>query len=188
VEAPLDPAALSGLLSRSALKDQQAFAELYRRTSSKLFAVAVRIVRRRDWAEEVLQESFVNIWYHAGEYNTSRSAPMTWMISIVRNRSLDWLRRPREEASETLAGMLEGTADDGLDPLARLAESREAIRLAHCLEALDPGQRQSIALAFYRGLSHSELAKHLDAPLGTVKAWVRRGLERLKNCIGSPGL
>jgi RNA polymerase sigma-70 factor, ECF subfamily len=187
VEEPLDPEALSGLLSRSARHDQTAFAELYRRTSTKLFAVALRIVRRKDWAEDVLQESFVNIWHHARDYTASRSAPMTWMTSIVRNRSLDWLRRPREDTPEAFEGMLEGTADDGPGPLARLAQRGDATRLAHCLETLDPSQRQSIALAFYHGLSHSELAQHLGAPLGTVKTWVRRGLERLKACLGTNG-
>ncbi len=185
MEELLDPAALAGLLSRSALKDQAAFAELYRRASAKLFGVALRIVRRRDWAEDVLQESFVNIWHHASDYTASKSAPMTWMTSIVRNRCLDWLRRPREETPEAFEGMLEGTADDAPGPLARLAQRSDATRLARCLEALDPSQRQSITLAFFHGLSHSELAQHLRAPLGTVKTWVRRGLERLKSCLGS---
>jgi RNA polymerase sigma-70 factor (ECF subfamily) len=181
----LDPEALATLLSRSALKDQAAFAELYRRTSAKLFAVALRIVRRKDWAEDVLQESFVSIWRHAEDYTAARSAPMTWMTSIVRNRCLDWVRRPQQESPEAFAGMLEETADDGPGPLALLAQAGDAMRLARCLEALDPSQRQSIALAFYRGLSHSELATHLEAPLGTVKTWVRRGLERLKTCLGA---
>lgn len=177
--------ALSGLLSRSALRDRTAFAELYRRTSAKLFGVALRIVRRKDWAEDVLQESFVNIWHHAGDYTASRSAPLTWMTSIVRNRCLDWMRRPREETPETFEGMLEGTADDEPGPLARLAQTSDATRLARCLDTLEPAQRQSITLAFYHGLTHSELAAHLEAPLGTVKTWVRRGLERLKACLGT---
>jgi RNA polymerase sigma-70 factor (ECF subfamily) len=187
VEEPFDPDTLSALLSGSARRDQAAFAELYRRTSAKLFAVALRIVRRQDWAEDVLQESFVNIWHHAGDYTASRSAPMTWMTSIVRNRSLDWLRRPHEETPEAFEGMLEGTADDQPGPLALLSRRSEATHLARCLEALDPSQRQSITLAFYHGLSHSELADHLKAPLGTVKTWVRRGLERLKTCLGTNG-
>lgn len=185
MQEPLDADALSGLLSRSARNDQAAFAELYQRTSAKLFGVALRIVRRQDWAEDVLQESFVNIWHHARDYTASKSAPMTWMTSIVRNRSLDWLRRPREETPEAFEGMIEGTPDDGPGPLARLAQRSEATRLARCLQTLDASQRQSIALAFFHGLSHSEMAAHLRAPLGTVKTWVRRGLERLKSCLGS---
>jgi RNA polymerase sigma-70 factor (ECF subfamily) len=110
---------------------------------------------------------------------------MTWMTSIVRNRCLDWVRRPQQESPEAFSGMLEETADDGPGPLTLLAQAGDAMRLARCLEALDPSQRQSIALAFYHGLSHSELATHLEAPLGTVKTWVRRGLERLKTCLGA---
>jgi RNA polymerase sigma-70 factor (ECF subfamily) len=110
---------------------------------------------------------------------------MTWMTSIVRNRCLDWVRRPHQESPEAFEGMLEETADDGPGPLALLAQASDATRLARCLEALDPSQRQSIALAFYHGLTHSELATHLEAPLGTVKTWVRRGLERLKTCLGT---
>ena len=93
-----DPAAqeLAALLARTALGDRAAFAELYRAASSKLFGVSLRIVRERPLAEEVLQDSFVNIWNHAGGYNPTKSAPMTWMTAIVRNRALDWLRRPRE--------------------------------------------------------------------------------------------
>ena len=181
----LDPTVLSGLLARSALKDQQAFAELYRRTSSKLLGVALRILRRQDWAEDVLQESFVNIWHHAQDYTQAKSAPMTWMTSIVRNRSLDWLRRPREETPDDFELMLEYTSDDRPGPLERLADSADAKRLARCLEQLEPSQRQTIALAFYHGLTHSELAEHLKAPLGTVKTWVRRGLEQLKSCLGT---
>jgi RNA polymerase sigma-70 factor, ECF subfamily len=185
VDDLLDPAVLSGLLARSALKDQQAFAELYRRTSSKLLGVALRILRRQDWAEDVLQESFVNIWHHAQDYTQARSAPMTWMTSIVRNRSLDWLRRPREETPDDFELMLDYTSDDRPGPLERLTDSADAKRLARCLEQLEPSQRQTIALAFYHGLTHSELAEHLKAPLGTVKTWVRRGLEQLKSCLGT---
>jgi RNA polymerase sigma-70 factor (ECF subfamily) len=185
VDDLLDPAVLSGLLARSALKDQQAFAELYRRSSSKLLGVALRILRRQDWAEDVLQESFVNIWHHAQDYTQARSAPMTWMTSIVRNRSLDWLRRPREETPDDFELMLDHTSDDRPGPLERLTDSADAKRLARCLEQLEPSQRQTIALAFYHGLTHSELAEHLKAPLGTVKTWVRRGLEQLKSCLGT---
>ncbi|MET0217482.1 MAG: sigma-70 family RNA polymerase sigma factor [Burkholderiales bacterium] len=181
----LDPTVLSGLLARSALKDQQAFAELYRRTSSKLLGVALRILRRQDWAEDVLQESFVNIWHHAQDYTQARSAPMTWMTSIVRNRSLDWLRRPREETPDDFELMLDYTSDDRPGPLERLTDSADAKRVARCLEQLEASQRQTIALAFYHGLTHSELAEHLKAPLGTVKTWVRRGLEQLKSCLGT---
>ena len=185
MDEPLDAALLTGLLGRSALRDQRAFADLYRRTSPKLMGVALRILRRQDWAEEVLQESFVSIWHHARDYTAAKSAPLTWMTSIVRNRSLDFLRRPREETFDEFESMLEIIADDTPSLVDRLADRKDAERLTRCLGTLEPSQRQSITLAFFHGLTHSELAAHLKAPLGTVKTWVRRGLERLKSCLGS---
>ena len=177
-------ARLAGLLAQSALKNQRAFAELYELTAPKLYGVALRILRRQDWAEEVLQECYVNIWNHAGDYAVQRSAPLTWMTSIVRNRSLDWLRRPQHEATgEEYDIAVEAWQDDAPGPLERLAASSEAEALERCLQQLDGKQRQSIMLAFFHGLSHSELAGHMKQPLGTVKTWVRRGLERLKGCL-----
>jgi len=178
---------LAELLAQCALRNQRAFAELYGLTSAKLFGVALRILRRRDWAEEVLQECYVSVWNHAGDYAVQRSAPLTWMTSIVRNRSLDWLRRPQHEATgEEYDIAVEAWQDDSAGPLERLAASSEAAALERCLRQLDGKQRQSIMLAFYHGMSHSEVAGHMKQPLGTVKTWVRRGLERLKVCL-QPG-
>jgi RNA polymerase sigma-70 factor, ECF subfamily len=179
-----DPAQarLAQLLSRSALGDRAAFADLYRATASKLFAVSLRIVRERPLAEEALQDSFVNIWNHASDYAQAKSAPTTWMTAIVRNRSLDIVRRSREEpdVDEALTANL---IDESAAP-ARDAQARaEAHTLERCLEKLDAEQRQTIALAFYHGLTHSELAAHLRRPLGTVKTHIRRGLARLRECL-----
>ncbi|HEX9686834.1 MAG TPA: sigma-70 family RNA polymerase sigma factor [Burkholderiales bacterium] len=179
-------ARLAGLLAQAGLRNQRAFADLYQLTSAKLFGVALRILRRQDWAEEVLQECYVNIWNHAGEYAVQKSAPLTWMTSIVRNRCLDWLRRPQQEATgDEYDIAVEAWRDDSPGPLESLAASSEAAALARCLRELDAKQRQSIMLAFFHGLSHSELARHMKQPLGTVKTWVRRGLERLKGCLAS---
>jgi RNA polymerase sigma-70 factor (ECF subfamily) len=173
--------ALERLVARSALGDRAAFQELYQATAPKLFAVALRILRREDWAEEVLQECYVSVWRHAAEYNAARAAPMTWMTSIVRNRCLDWLRKPNPEAlAEDALNELES---DNPGPLARLEAARDTAALGRCLRSLDARQRQAIALAFYDGLSHAELAQHLRQPLGTVKTWVRRGLARLRTCL-----
>ncbi|MCC7485430.1 MAG: sigma-70 family RNA polymerase sigma factor [Burkholderiales bacterium] len=178
--------ALAGLLGRCALGDHRAFAELYALTSTKLFGVALRILRRRDWAEDVLQESYVNIWTHAGEYAAARSAPLTWMTSIVRNRALDWLRRPRPEPAGTdYEVAVETWRDEAPGPLERLAAAGDAAALARCLKELAAKERQSIVLAYFHGLTHSELAAHLREPLGTVKTWVRRGLDRLKTCLAA---
>jgi RNA polymerase sigma-70 factor (ECF subfamily) len=187
---PVQNKLLENLLGACGRRDQGAFARLYRVTAPKLFGVAVRILRREDWAEEVLQDCYVSIWNHAGSYSAGLSAPMTWMTSIVRNRCLDWLRRPNlevvlERQDEDGDDPLDAIAADGPGPLENLARSADAKALATCLGRLDPKQRQAIMLAYFDGLSHSELASHMRQPLGTVKTWVRRGLEKLRGCLGS---
>src|SRR5215467_11015697 len=182
-------ARLMELLARTALADKKAFAELYQLSAPHLYAVALRILREAGAAEEVLQESFVNVWHHAGSYVAARSQPLTWLTSIVRNRCLDQLRR-REVETVTMDDEEDGVtvAAEGPTPLEMLLSGADARAVRACVEALDAGPKQAIALAFYQGLSHSELAKHLRQPLGTVKSWVRRGLERLKACLESAGL
>ena len=159
---------LAELLSRTALGDRAAFAELYGATRAKLFAVSLRIVRERALAEEALQDSYVSIWHHASDYARLKGAPTTWMAAIVRNRSLDLVRRARElpDIDDALAAQL---VDESAHP------------------AQDAQQRQSIALAFFHGLTHSELAAHLHRPLGTVKTHVRRGLLKLRDCLMRAG-
>jgi RNA polymerase sigma-70 factor, ECF subfamily len=182
-------ARLMELLARTALADQHAFAELYRLTSAHLYAVALRILRESAAADEVLQESFISIWNHAGSYVAAKSQPFTWLTSIVRNRCLDQLRR-RELDTVTIDDEDQGMTlrDDGPTPLEMLVSGADSRAVKGCVEALEAGQKQALALAFYRGLSHSELAAHLDVPLGTVKSWVRRGLERLKSCLEAAGV
>lgn len=180
---------LAELLAACGRGDRAAFARLYEATSPKLFGVAMRMLRRDDLAEEVLQECYVSIWNNAGSYAVGLSAPMTWMTSIVRNRCLDSLRRPRLEVSlarddESAEDPLAAIPSEDLGPLAMLQQSSDAKALAACLSQLDAKMRQAIVLAFFEGLSHSELAGHMQQPLGTVKTWIRRGLERLKSCLG----
>src|SRR4029453_2043659 len=149
--------------------------------SSHLYGVAVRILREAAAAEEVLQDAFVSVWHHAGSYQAGKSQPLTWLSSIVRNRCLDQLRR-RE--LDTITMTVED--DDGKKfalpsgdptPVEMLLAGAQARLVRDCVDALDAGQKQAIALAFYQGLSHAELADHLRQPLGTVKSWGRRALE-----------
>jgi RNA polymerase sigma-70 factor (ECF subfamily) len=177
------PESLVSLLAATARRDRAAFARLYHQSSPKLFGVALRIVRREDWAEDVLQECYVRIWDRAGDYREGLASPMTWMASIVRNRCLDWLRRPRFEISDEDGAIAEATASGDPEPLQDLERSDEARAIARCLAGLDAKHRQAIFLAFYEGRSHSELAAQMREPLGTVKTWVRRGLMRLKACL-----
>jgi RNA polymerase sigma-70 factor (ECF subfamily) len=183
VSEAADPAPLAAWLAACANRDRAAFARLYRATSAKLHGVALRILRREDWAEEVLQECYVSIWTHAPDYRPGLAAPMTWMTSIVRNRCLDWLRRPRLEVADEDGALTEAAESDHPGPLAELERAKSGQALSRCLGELEARQRQAIALAFYDGLSHAELASHLREPLGTVKTWVRRGLLKLKSCL-----
>jgi RNA polymerase sigma-70 factor (ECF subfamily) len=184
---------LADLIAASALGDERAFRRLYRATSDALFGLALHMLKRRDWAEEVLQESFVSVWRHAARYDETKGAAMTWMIRIVRNQALDWIHPSRPDGFERIHAravdvlgddLLDGTGNLTAADVAELVEySRRAERIAACLEALDARQRQSVVLVFFHGLSHGDLARHLQQPLGTVKAWVRRGLAQLASCL-----
>ncbi|MBB3005752.1 RNA polymerase sigma factor [Cupriavidus alkaliphilus] len=185
--APASPDRLEGLLQAVAVGERQALRALYDLTATKLFGLALRITGRRDWAEDVVQESFVSIWHHAGDYRPQLAAPMTWMTAIVRNRALDCLRRAAAarvpQTAEPEQDLAEWLADDAAGP-AELAEaSQQARALNRCLQRLEQSQRQAIVLAYLQDLSHAELAERLRAPLGTVKSWIRRGLERLRSCM-----
>lgn len=184
-------ARLEWLLGRVAQRDQVAFKELYDRTCRCLNAIVMRLLRDTAWTEEVLQEAYVSIWNSAGNYSSTKSQPMTWLMTVARNRAMDALRSSnadREHRVELSAddddeAIVPDVEDESAGPLDRLIGKSDSQHLNHCIGRLEAAQRQAIALAFYDGLSHSELAEHLRQPLGTVKAWVRRGLERLQRCL-----
>lgn len=182
--------ALAALLQRTGLGDRDALRTLYARCGPKLFGLALRILVRKDWAEDVLQESFVNIWRHAGDYRPHSAAPMTWMTTIVRNRALDCLRRQHAERAQDTVPLddtyAEVLADHAPGPADVALAGQQARALAECLKRLDPKQREVVSLAYLRDLSHSELAQALSLPLGTVKSWMRRGLDHLRECLGAP--
>lgn len=183
-----DSATLQADLARTALGDRAAFKRVYDATSAHLFGVALRMLNRRDVAEDVLQEAFVNVWHHAGSYHSAASQPMTWLISIVRNKALDHLRAAGRRKTESLDDVDDDApereiADTDGNPLDLLTRAIDALHIRRCMETLDATHRQCLALAFYQGLSHSEVADHIGSPLGSVKAWVRRGLDKLKQCL-----
>jgi len=183
---------LASLLARTGLGDRAAFATLYERTSAHLLGVVMRIQHDRALAEDILQEVFVNVWRAAQSFDAAQSQPLTWLTSVARNRTIDSLRRahvqPQLKTTVSInddeeTDVYDTVADDAPGPLDLLSRASEARALAMCMDVLSPQQRQSVALAFFDGLSHAEVAESMREPLGTVKSWVRRALMSLKNCL-----
>ncbi len=182
---------LQQLLARSGLGDRAAFATLYERTSAHLFAVVLRIQRDRAVAEDLLQDIYVAVWKAAASFDAARSQPLTWLTGIARNRAIDSLRRAQAQPkTESLTpddddgpDRLDQIADEADGPLALLDRASDARALSQCMQHLSPPQRQSVALAFFDGLTHAEVADRLREPLGTVKSWVRRALNTLRGCL-----
>lgn len=175
--------ALIELLKATAGRDRQAFSDLYAVTSGKLFGVILRIVRNRDDAADILQESYLRIWRRAGNYYPDRGAPLSWMIAIARNGALDWLRARRVAPSASGAADIEDRPDLGPNPLEQTIVKTEVQALSLCLDELESRQRECILLAFKEGFTHLQLSQRLDHPLGTVKSWIKRSLARLKECL-----
>lgn len=181
---------LTRLLHATAAGDQRAFADLYRLTSSHLFGLLLRMLQRRDWAEEALQDCFIKIWQKAETYESTKGAPLTWLLTVARYRALDLLRMKRPEVEMPEEGDVHQLppmtlADESQDPMARADEGQGITRMRGCMKVLPPEQRDAVMLAYYEGYTHQELARRLKAPLGTVKSWVRRGLARLRECLDS---
>lgn len=173
------------LLARCALRDREAFAALYELTSAKLYGLILRIVRDEELASDVLQDGYLRIWSHADEFRPDKASPITWMGSIMRNRAIDLLRRRRTQAlSDTPVDDMLWLDDERVEA-PEMATSRDqgSTALHQCLKQLSTPQRQVIMLAYFRGLTHEEMATYLQTPLGTVKSWLRRGLLRLKECL-----
>lgn len=182
-DSQAEPSSLTLLLAATATRDQQAFADLYAASSAKLFGVVLRILRDREQASEVLQEAYLRIWQHAADYRPDKGSPMTWMITVARNRALDRRRGRRPELPLDEIGELEDLSDDRPNPLDGIVFGAQARALGQCLGELESRQRQCVLLAYAEGYTHGELAERLDCPLGTVKSLIRRGLLRLKDCL-----
>ncbi|OON64579.1 RNA polymerase subunit sigma [Massilia sp. KIM] len=181
---------LRRLLGRVALGDAAAFRSLYDASSAKLFGFAQRILKKHELAEEALQEGFVSIWHAAAAYQPHLAAPMTWMATIVRNKALDIYRRQVDldamadvDGARFEADLALALQEPGAGPQEHAELSREARALAWCMSTLEAKQRQAIGMAYYHELSHSEVSDRLSLPIGTVKTWIRRGLEKLRNCL-----
>jgi RNA polymerase sigma-70 factor, ECF subfamily len=180
----LTAAELVGLLAAVAKGDQAAFERLYAATRAKLYGVVLRILRRADLADEVMQETYLKIWNGAGQFNPALASPITWMVAIARNRAIDLARRKTDVSVEEVPDVLELAAETP-DPLATRERSEELERLLACLGRLDPEQRQLVLLAYYNGWSREQLAAKLNRPVNTIKTWLRRSILAVRECLGS---
>lgn len=180
---------LVALLDRIATRDEAALRELYDITSRKLYGLALRMVGRVDLAEDVLQECYLNVWRIASDYRSSLSPPLGWMSVIVRSRALDMLRRLASQMDGKMQSIDEdesqqiASSEVGLLDAAMAGEQAGALN--NCLSKIEAKQRDVIVWAYFRDMSHSELASQFDLPIGTIKTWIRRGLAQLKSCMAS---
>lgn len=164
--------------------DRAALRDVYLRTSAKLLGVCLRILNRRDEAEDVLQEVYITVWKRAGQFNPALASPVTWLAAIARNRAIDRLRAKGRRRAETWSDDATDIADTTPDALAGLETMETTSQLRGCLETLEPRVRTAIAEAFYGGATYAEIAERSATPLGTIKSWIRRGLFSLKECLG----
>ncbi|MCR9279696.1 MAG: sigma-70 family RNA polymerase sigma factor [Pseudomonadaceae bacterium] len=165
------------LVLRIALRDRDAFQQFYDQTSPRIFALAIKMLRNRSAAEELLQDVYLKVWHSASLYREDKASANTWLVTIARNRAIDWLRA-KDNQSERLDSIPELANEP--QPLATMNnDSLEA-----CLRQLEPEQRQSIFAAFFDGMTHVEIARHFREPIGTVKSRIRRGLKTLQGCLG----
>ncbi len=171
---------LGSLLHRCGSGDGHAFRELYDVQSSRLYGVALRLTRHPQLAADAVHDTLLQVWQKAARFDPARGAPEAWLSTLLRYRAIDVMRRT---AREDLGAEVPELADPSPDALTALAAREEADQLRTCMEALEPAQRTIVTMAFVEGLSHSQLASKLEAPLGTVKSWVRRALLALRRCL-----
>lgn len=172
-------------LARCSLGDRSALKTLFEAEAGRLIAVAERILRRRDLAEEAVQDGFIQIWRKAHQYSPDRGSARGWIYAVVRNRALNMLRDGRrEELSDDarLDDLREDAAVTDLDHAIERLDAESRLRL--CLEGLEETKRRPILMAYISGFTHGEIAGRLGVPLGTAKAWIRRGLGALRECMG----
>ncbi len=179
---------VSQLLSRIALRDAKAFESLYRLVVGRLMAVAMRVAQDRAVAEDVVQEVFVTVWNQSAVAAPGQHLTLAWLCVVTRNRTIDLLRKRKPEQplhwqDENGEEQSHDIQDESGSPMAQLLAHEDGAQLAHCMDTLEPEPKRALLLAFYDGLTHPEIALRMQRPLGTVKAWTRRSLMRLKGCM-----
>ncbi len=175
---------LVALMQQVSGRDRRAFADLYAATSGKLYGVILRIVARRDIADEILQEAYVKIWERAGDFDEKRASPITWMATIARNRALDEVRKARPVSLEDMPAGFDVVSDAPL-AIDLLMQSEDGRRLHDCLQLLEAEKRDVVVQAYLHGLSREDLGKRFERPVPTIKTWLHRSLAQLKGCLAA---
>lgn len=178
-----DHAQLEALIARVALNDRDAFSALYDATSAKLFSVCLQVLNDRQAAEDALQDSYIKIWHKADQYHINGLSPMTWLITIARNTSIDYLRTQRAD-HDTFAETTE-LFDEANDPETHSITLSDNKRIEECLEELESNKAAAVRGAYLQGYSYAELAERYRVPLNTVRTWLRRSLLKLKGCLSN---
>jgi len=172
----------AALLRACGRGDRAALHAIYEREAAAMIGAALRIVKRRELAEEIVHDAFVQIWRHAARFDPALGEGRAWMFAIVRNRAINALRdsgREHTVPDEEIAAFID-LGNDGAKAFDRLAEGSA---LKRCLERLEPRRRAGVLLAYIEGLSHGEIAARLGVPLGTAKSWITRSLAELRECL-----
>ncbi len=173
---------IEDMLARVATGDRQAFRALYAKAGPRLYAICLRMMRSRDQADDVFQEVLVKVWEKSWQFDPAKGEALAWLVTLTRHAALDRLRRmPRQHVSLDDEPEVEAQAASAMERSSGL----ERRALHRCLAELRPDYREAVVLAYVNGLTHEELAARLDRPIGTIKSWVRRGLEQLKGCMDS---
>jgi RNA polymerase sigma-70 factor (ECF subfamily) len=174
IRTPIRAETLNHLIAASAARDEAAFAALYDLTRRKLFGIALTLLRRRDLAEDVLQEAFIRIWRSAARFDPARGSAITWMATIVRNLAIDVKRSPAAVATDDAALMV--IPFNGRSALDEIEASDDVRRLRHAIQTLDPMKRKLVIAAYIQGQSREQLAVRFGAPVNTIKTWLRRAV------------
>nr|WP_224705293.1 sigma-70 family RNA polymerase sigma factor [Devosia sp. CJK-A8-3] len=174
---------IAELISRCALRDRAAFRLLYERTSAKLFGVTLRILRDRSEAEEAVQEVYVKIWQRADRYVAGTTSPISWLVAVARNHSLDVLRARRPPSDDIDEAI--DIADSGPSPERATQDNQQRGQIENCLGTLEPDRADAVRGAYLDGYSYEELASRYAVPLNTMRTWLRRSLIKLKDCLSA---
>lgn len=174
---------LEAAMARLAGGDRSALEEIYRSTSAKLFGICLRILKDEKEAEDALQDVYISLWRRADRYDAERASPISWLATFARNRAVDRLRVGKVRQGSVPAEHAAPIADEA--PLAEnlLIDAERDARIHHCLDRLDEKPRSAIRSAFFEGRTYAQIAEADGIPLGTMKSWVRRGLQKLKACL-----